>query len=201
MSTITTDYEIILIDDGSTDNTWQKLCVLASADSRIKGIRLAQNCGQHQAIAAGLAATKGEWMVVMDGDLQDEPEYIPTLYQQAISEKSDLIISFSKATPTTFFRKMTTAFYHRLFGLHSGIEHGYLRNYSLLHRKVVKAYLAIPLAHKPYLSALQSLSFTPTYLQIEPVKRQYGKSGYTLKKLAQLTWQTLVFRVSLGRCK
>src|SRR5689334_4103168 len=80
LAKITDNFEIILVEDRSTDNSWGKIGGHCIKDQRIKGIRLSKNFGQHQAIAAGLKYAKGDWTVVMDCDLQDRPEEIIKLY-------------------------------------------------------------------------------------------------------------------------
>ena len=71
---ITDSYEIILVDDRSTDRSWEVIKMVCSNRSNIIGLRLSRNFGQHSAITAGLAAAKGDWIVVMDCDLQDRPD-------------------------------------------------------------------------------------------------------------------------------
>ena len=77
---ITSDFEIILVNDASPDGVWDTIVELAGKDKRVKGINLSRNFGQHYAIFAGLDHCTGEWMVVLDCDLQDQPEEIPKLY-------------------------------------------------------------------------------------------------------------------------
>ena len=81
---ITSDFEIIIVDDGSKDGTWQKIKTAGTTEERIKGIKFSRNFGHHFAITAGLQKAKGDWVVVMDGDLQDRPEVIPELYRKAL---------------------------------------------------------------------------------------------------------------------
>ena len=83
VSGFTEDYEIILVNDASPDNSWQAILQECSIDHRIKGINLSRNFGQHRAILSGLQYAKGDWVIVMDCDLQDKPEEISTLYKQA----------------------------------------------------------------------------------------------------------------------
>jgi glycosyltransferase involved in cell wall biosynthesis len=71
---ITADYEIILVEDGGPDNSWRVIEAITKNNSKLKGIKLSRNFGQHPAIMAGLSQAKGEWVVVMDCDLQDQPE-------------------------------------------------------------------------------------------------------------------------------
>ena len=81
---ISEDFEIILVNDASPDNTWTEIEKVCKEDIRVKGINLSRNFGQHYAISAGLQHAKGEWIIVMDCDLQDRPEEIPNLYNKAL---------------------------------------------------------------------------------------------------------------------
>src|SRR2546429_1984852 len=83
LETIVQSYEIVLVDDGSRNDAWDTICALSRANPAVRGIRLARNFGQHAAIAAGLVHASGQWVVVMDSDLQDRPELIPDLSRKA----------------------------------------------------------------------------------------------------------------------
>ena len=87
LSQISEHYEIILIDDCSPDNSWNKISEKANKDKRIKGYQLSRNFGQHHAITAGLDQCNGKWIVVMDCDLQDRPEEIVRLHKKAHEHK------------------------------------------------------------------------------------------------------------------
>jgi len=84
------DYELIFVDDGSTDNTVGKL--ISVPDSRIKVIELSRNFGQTAALSAGIAKAKGEYIVTMDGDLQNDPSDIPMLYHTIQNIHSDMVV-------------------------------------------------------------------------------------------------------------
>ena len=83
LNKITTSYEIILVEDGSPDNSWKKIESQCASDLRVKGIQLSRNFGQHFAITAGIEHAKGGYIVVMDCDLQDDPKYIQQLFNTA----------------------------------------------------------------------------------------------------------------------
>jgi dolichol-phosphate mannosyltransferase len=76
-------WELILVDDGSTDQSWAVISQLSSQNPHTKGIRFSRNFGQHYAITAGCRLAAGQWIVVMDADLQDDPAEIPNLYKKA----------------------------------------------------------------------------------------------------------------------
>src|SRR5262249_43495273 len=80
---LTSDFEILLVADGGNDGSWRVIKDLSAADPRVKGIKFTRNFGQHLAISAGLDACDGDFVVVMDSDLQDRPEVIPQLFAKA----------------------------------------------------------------------------------------------------------------------
>ncbi len=89
-------YEVIFIDDGSTDNSWEIIEDLAAQNNNVKGIRFLQNFGKSQALHAGFAKTQGDVVITMDADLQDNPEEIPELYAMITDQKFDLVSGWKK---------------------------------------------------------------------------------------------------------
>jgi len=89
-------YEIIFLDDGSTDNSWQIISELAQRDHRVKGIKFRRNYGKSQALNAGFKLAQGDVVITMDADLQDSPEEIPELYDMIIKENYDLVSGWKK---------------------------------------------------------------------------------------------------------
>ena len=89
-------YEIIFVDDGSRDNSWQIIEQISKEDANVKGIRFQKNFGKSQALHAGFEITKGEVVITMDADLQDSPDEIPELYKMIIQEKYDLVSGWKK---------------------------------------------------------------------------------------------------------
>ena len=89
-------YEIIFIDDGSTDDSWKIIEQLAQKDSNVKGIRFLKNFGKSQALHAGFKKSQGTVIITMDADLQDNPEEIPELYNMIVSENYDMVSGWKK---------------------------------------------------------------------------------------------------------
>ena len=98
-------YEILLIDDGSTDNSWIKISKICGINPNIKGIRFLKNFGKSQALSAGFKASKGEVIITMDADLQDDPNEIPELYRLVKEEKFDLVSGWKKIRHDAYFSK------------------------------------------------------------------------------------------------
>ncbi|WP_430401266.1 glycosyltransferase family 2 protein [Flavobacterium sp.] len=96
MNTHNFSYEILFIDDGSTDDSWSIIDKLSKESPNVKGIRFLRNYGKSQALHAGFAKVKGDVVITMDADLQDSPEEIPALYNKIITEKFDLVSGWKK---------------------------------------------------------------------------------------------------------
>jgi glycosyltransferase involved in cell wall biosynthesis len=92
LETITADFEIVMVEDSGGDCSWDIIRQLAASDPRVKGLQFSRNFGQHYGITAGLDVAEGDWVVVMDCDLQDRPEEIPALYAKAL-EGYDVVLA------------------------------------------------------------------------------------------------------------
>ena len=183
---ITDSYEIIFIDDGSLDDSWRKIVANCQRDSRIKGIQFSKNFGQHSAISAGLEIARGHHVVVMDGDLQDNPKYLPLLYEKA-QEGFDIVYTRQKTRNHSFFKNIVAKIYYKAlhwlsnFQLDSHIDK--MGCYSIISRKVVSAYLRFNDYRRAYLMVLQWLGFSFTVIPIIHDKRPQGNSTYSIRKL------------------
>ena len=99
------DYELIFIDDGSQDNSWEIINLLASQDKRIKGLRFLKNFGKSQALHAGFAKAQGQYVATMDADLQDNPEEIPHLIEMLRSQGYDMVSGWKKKRYDSYLGK------------------------------------------------------------------------------------------------
>ena len=183
---ITANYEIILVEDHSPDKSWMKIKELCASNSSVKGIKLSRNFGQHNAIAAGLYHANGEYVIVMDCDLQDNPIYIPDLLNKA-KEGYDVVFTVKKERKHNFFKDFTGMIFHRLFNYLTGNTlvktDGKIGAYSLISQKVVAAYRELHDEYRPYLVMLNILGFEYAFLNIEHSTRHSGKSSYNLRRL------------------
>lgn len=115
-------YEIILIDDGSNDGSWQKIEELKATHSAIKGIKFRRNYGKSAALNVGFAAANGNVVITMDADLQDSPDEIPELYRRIIEEKLDLISGWKKKRFDPLTKTIPTKFFNAATRSMSGIK-------------------------------------------------------------------------------
>ena len=182
---ITQDFEIVLVEDGSADNSWKKIQENALKHPYVHGIRLSRNFGQHLAISAGLAASKGRFVALMDCDLQDDPKYLPEMYK--LAQTSDIVLTTKTHRAHGALRNVLSWTFRLFFNSlrkHRDTEvRGDIGTYSLLNRKVVNAFLQVKEHHRHYLMVLKWLGFSTAYLQIEHAKRYAGHSSYNFSKL------------------
>lgn len=195
LENVTPDYEIVLVEDYSPDRSWDLITEQCHNNPRIKGIKLSRNFGQHSAIAAGLENASGDYAVVMDCDLQDNPKYIKDLVEKS-SEGFDIVFTIKEKRKYNLIKDVTAGLFHRIFNYLVGNNdiqsQGLIGAYSLITRKVIDAYCLINDVYKPYLYVLQWLGFSKGYIQVEHEYRPEGKSSYTFSKLFSTALDSII---------
>jgi glycosyltransferase involved in cell wall biosynthesis len=117
------EFEIILIDDGSTDNSWKIISEICSNNQNVRGIRFLKNFGKSQALSAGFKACNGDVVVTMDADLQDDPNEIPELYKKVKEEKFDLVSGWKKVRyDSIIFKNFPSKIFNWAARITSGIK-------------------------------------------------------------------------------
>jgi glycosyltransferase involved in cell wall biosynthesis len=179
-------FELILVNDASPDNAWQVIKELAAEDNRVRGINLSRNFGQYPALTAGLQASRGEWVVVMDCDLQDQPEEIGQMYTKS-REGFLVVVGSRQMRHDSWLRSFVSrAFYATLSYLSGTHQDRTVANFGLYHRRVIDAVLSLP-EHMRYFSVMvRWVGFSTAVVPVEHAKRKGGKSGYSLRKLFSL---------------
>ena len=187
ISKITFNFEIILIEDGSPDKSWEEIEKQCSKFQSVKGIKLSRNFGQHVAITAGLQISTGDFVVVMDCDLQDNPKYISDLYYKAL-DGYDIVYTSKKERNHQFIKNFFAEVYFKIFNYLSDNQNADSKTgaYSILTRKVVNAFCAIKDHHRHYLMVLRILGYKSTRIEVRHDHRFEGKSSYNFIKLLEL---------------
>lgn len=194
LDAITSASEIVLVDDGSPDGAWSVIRDLSSQDARVRGLRLSRNFGQHAAITAGLAASRGRWAVVMDCDLQDPPEEIPRLYAKAL-EGYDVVLSRREERVQSVPRRLAASAYFRFHNMIArGNLHTNYTNLSMISRKVVDSFLALGDQDRQYLLMLHWLGYRRAELEVKQSDRYCGRSSYSLRQLMKVALDGLFFQ-------
>lgn len=183
---ITEDFEIILVEDRGPDNSWARIQNEARQDSRVRGIRLAKNFGQHRAITAGLDMAKGDWVVVMDCDLQDPPEAIPQLYTKAREGYEIVVAQFEERVESTLRQKISQFFWRGLSWF-AGIPFDHkIGNFRIMSRRVVENFCNYREQLRLLGGITALMGFTTTTLPVKRDERFAGETSYTFKKLLSI---------------
>lgn len=192
VSTITEDYEIILVNDASPDNSWEEIVKQCKSNPKVKGINLSRNFGQHYAITAGLHYAKGDWAVVMDCDLQDQPEEIPNLYKKA-QEGFDIVYARRAVRKDKFFKRFSSTLFHWVYNQLSGLNtNKAIANFGIYNQCVIEEFNEMPERARSFPSLVRYLGFKDTAIDVEHAERAEGKSSYNLYKLFKLSFDVIV---------
>ena len=183
---LATPFELIAVDDGSTDPTWSIIADAARADASIRGLRLSRQFGKEAALCAGLASARGDVAVTMDGDLQHPPEVI-TRMLDAWREGADVVdgVKIAETSRTPLGRMQSRLFYGTLRAL-SGYDLRGASDFKLLDRRALEAYLALPERHVFYRGMVTWLGFRRAEVPFEAPARRAGGSQWGFAKLIRL---------------
>ena len=185
-------YEIILVDDRSPDNSWEVMKLLSVKFPEVNSLRLSRNFGQHPTIMAGLSVAKGEWIVVMDCDLQDQPKEIKNLYTKAL-EGFDIVLARREHRQDGFFKKLSSKLFYTVFNYLSGIEiNNEVANFGIYNHKVIKSIEKLNDYIKFFPLFIKWVGFSSTSIVVEHSEREDGKSSYSLVKLISLAFNTII---------
>lgn len=185
------DYEIIMVNDSCPKGSWTKIREVCQNDSHVVGIDLSRNFGQIRAILAGLDYSTGDWVVVMDCDLQDAPEEIENLYNKA-NEGYDVVFARRKQRKDSAFKVFVSGLFYRLYSWATDVRYDEsLENFSISNRKVIDAYCSMREMHRAFVMYIQWMGFKRTSIEVEHHERYAGKSGYNFKKRMNMAAEIL----------
>ncbi len=181
------DYELILIDDGSPDGTWDVIKTLATADEHVRGLRLSRNYGHQLAVTAGLIHARGRRILIIDSDLEDPPELLPEM-MKIMDEGADNVYgvrlsrsgvpAWKRACYKIYYRLLST-----LAGCHIPADSG---DFRLISRRIADEINRMP-EHDRFLRGMISwVGFKQVPFPYHRQARFSGESGYTLAKLIQI---------------
>ncbi|MCG7522020.1 glycosyltransferase family 2 protein [Ruegeria sp. Ofav3-42] len=192
ISTITEDFTILIVDDGSTDQTWAELRRQSKNDPRVGGLRFSRNFGQHPAISAGLAGADADWVVVMDGDLQDRPEVIPDLYTKAQEGFDCVFVERQDRPESRLYLLGQKIFYSVLRRLTGGNYDGRHGNFSIISRDVVESYNQFSETGRFYGGLVDWLGYSRGAIQAAHGERFSGNPSYDLRKRFRFAKQIIL---------
>jgi hypothetical protein len=183
------DYQIILVNDHSPDSSWEQVLMLAAADSRVLGLNLSRNFGQHAAITAGLDRAAGQWVIVMDCDLQDAPEEIPNLYAYARSQQLDVVFGRRADRQDTASKQWGGRAFHRLLAWLGGPRQDPATgNFGIFHQRVVAGLRLLREPTRAFPLQVRWLGFRQGALDVKHAARAQGQSSYRFGQLIRLAF-------------
>lgn len=189
---ISPDFEIVLVEDCGGDNSWQMIEQLAAVDPRVRGIQFSRNFGQHYGITAGLDYCDGDWVVVMDCDLQDRPEEIPRLYAKA-QEGYDVVLALRGPRRDPLLKRLSSRLFYKAFSYLADVKYdGNIGNFRIMSRKVVSNFRQMREQLRFFGGLVQWMGFPTASIEVEHAERFEGKSTYTFTKLWKLATETII---------
>jgi dolichol-phosphate mannosyltransferase len=189
---ITQDFEIIMVEDRGGDRSWDIIQVLAQRDARVKGIQFSRNFGQHYGITAGLDHCDGDWVVVMDCDLQDRPEEIPRLYAKA-KEGHEIVIARRGRRNDPVSKRLSSWAFYRLFSYLADTDYdAEAGNFRIMSRKVVENFRRMREQLRFFGGQMNWLGFPAGTIEVQHDERYAGPSTYTFAKLLRLASETII---------
>jgi len=184
---LVSSYEIVLVDDGSKDRSWQLIEALAARDAHVVGLRFSRNFGHQMALAAGLDSARGEAVIIMDADLQDPPELIPELLaKHRQGYEVVYAVRTSRAGESLFKRATAKLFYRllrRLTQVDIPLDTG---DFRLMGRQAVAAFRSLPERHRFTRGLVAWLGFPSTGVPFDRPVRRAGVAHYPLRKMLRL---------------
>jgi len=180
------NFEIVLVDDGSQDGSFEKIQQLAALHKFIRGFKLSRNFGHQAALIIGLSKSKGEFMAIIDDDLQDPPEILPKFFQN-IYEEVDVVYGVRRRRKENIIKRTLYAGFYKLLKFLSHIDiPADAGDFCVMKRCVVDAMLQLKEAN-PFLRGIRSwVGFKQIGIEYERCLRHKGESGYTLSKYFNL---------------
>lgn len=192
VSEITSQFEIILVDDGSPDNSWGKIENECKRDKRVKGIKLSRNFGQHPAIMAGISEAMGDYLVIMDCDLQDQPSEIKKLYSK-IHEGYEIVLARRTDRRDSWVKKLYSKFFSISYSYFTGMKFdNAVANFGIYSKKVIDEVLKMEDYIKSFPLFVNWVGFKKTYINVDHAERKSGKSSYTFRKSLSLAVNTII---------
>jgi len=187
LSRITPDFDVVFVDDGSTDASWPAIEQAAAKEPRIRGVRLIRNFGEHVAITAGIDRVDADHTVVMACDLQDDPGGIPEMIAASDVERADLVLVRRLKRRDGFVKRLLARLFYAFISVLFHVDYDYrVGNYRLLTRRAVE-YFRDHRERGRNVNAIMALMGVRTaYVDVVHRPRRYGRSTYTLSRSARM---------------
>lgn len=186
------NYELVIVDDGSTDQTWKIIEETAEKDRNVTGVHFSRNFGKEAAIVAGLAQASGNAVAVMDCDLQHPPEVLVKMYR-LWEQGYEVVegIKKNRGTETVFHRK-SAGFFYRIMSRATGFNMENASDFKLLDRKAVESVLSMPERSMFFRATSSWVGFKSTSVLFEVQEREAGESKWSTGSLIRYAFRNIV---------
>lgn len=180
-------FEIVCVDDGSTDDTLDRILQFKSENKEVKVVSLSRNFGIQAALTAGLEYAKGDYVVIMDGDFQDPPEMIPQLYAKMQESNVDVVTAIRSERNEKFSKRFYINVFHKIFkGISEGNQVEQTGNFGILSKKAVQAILRFSEQNRYFPGIRNFIGFKNDFIVYERPDRLEGDAKMSSKKLFAL---------------
>lgn len=192
LESLACSFEIIFVNDCSPESDWEAIKKLSNADKRVKGINFSRNFGQHYAITAGLDNAAGNWIVVMDCDLQDRPEEIEKLYNKA-KEGFDIVYARRAERKDGFLKKLSSKLFYKVLSYLTEIEQDEtVGNFGIYSRKTIEAVKNLKENLRYFPVKIRWVGFSSTTIPVEHSANSERKSSYNFRRLFSLALDVML---------
>jgi len=182
-------WELILVDDGSPDQTWERIVGLHEKDSRVRGFRLSRNFGHQYALLAGISEARGAAVITMDGDLQHPPSVVPSLVEDW-QRGSKIVHTVRKDCPgMSWSKRVTSKMFYRVFSFLSGVPLSPgMADFRLLDRQVVTEVLKLKESGLFWRGLVQWVGYRSSKVEYECAERFAGSTSYNFRQMLRFAW-------------
>lgn len=189
VSPLVANWELVFIDDGSTDSTWTEIVDLSGEDARVRGVRLSRNFGHQNALIAGMSCAQGDAVITMDADLQHPPEVVPELIAEW--RKGNKIVKTIRRDPQQLplLKRLTSRLFYRVFSYLSGVEIPIgMADFRLLDRQVLQQILSFKEEELFLRGIVQWVGYRTSTVYFDCGDRFSGSTNYTWRRMVSLAW-------------
>ena len=192
MTAMGEDFEVILVDDGSTDNTLAELKRINEKDKRFKILTLSRNFGHQAAYTAGLTYAKGDFVAMMDADLQDPPELLKKMYDKLLRDEIDIVYGKRNDRNEKIIKRLFIKLFHLIFNKFSNLQNiKNVGNFSIMNKRALEAFLTLQEKNR-YLPGLRSfIGFKQGYIEYSRPDRTKGEPKMSFLKLVSLGFDAI----------
>ena len=193
LATLTDDWQLVLVDDGSRDRSWPMIEALAAADPRVRGLKFIRNYGEHVAITAGLDYVDADHAVIMACDLQDDPAALPALVEAARATGADLVLTRRLRRQDPLLKRTLARLFYAVVQFFVKVRYDHrVGNYRLLSRRAVTLFREYRERTRNVNAIMAIMGVPTTTIDVQHQARAGGKSGYSIYRSARMAFHVLV---------